>query len=267
MSTSFRPYYPDEPFLLPPDPREWLAENHLAYFVSDTVNALDLRAFYAPYEGDGRRKQPYEPTMMLKILIYGYATGEFSSRRLARKLHEDVAFRVLCAENFPAHRTISEFRKRHLDNFESVFVQLVQIAREVGLVKLGTVAIDGSKVKANASKHKAMSYDRMQAQERRLLKEIRGLTRRARKLDEQEDRKFGRERTGDELPEEIARRRDRLTMIQAAKARLEKPTGREVGARTMTRLRGKAVVDRSSGPSGSPTRRPRKTLTIPTAGS
>ncbi len=221
MSTSFRPYHPDEPFLLPPDPREWLTEDHLAYFVSDTVNALDLRAFYAPYEGDGRRKQPYEPAMMLKILIYGYATGEFSSRRLARKLHEDVAFRVLCAENFPAHRTISEFRKRHLDDFESVFVQLVQIAREVGLVKLGTVAIDGSKVKANASKHKAMSYDRMQAQEKRLLKEIRGLTRRARKLDEQEDRKFGRERTGDELPEEIARRRDRLATIQAAKARLE----------------------------------------------
>jgi transposase len=237
MSTSFRPYYPDEPFLLPPDPREWLAEDHLAYFVSDTVNALDLRAFYTPYEGDGRRKQPYEPAMMLKILIYGYATGEFSSRRLARKLHEDVAFRVLCAENFPAHRTISEFRKRHLDDFESVFVQLVQIAREVGLVKLGTVAIDGSKVKANASKHKAMSYDRMQAQEKRLLKEIRGLTRRARKLDEQEDRKFGRERTGDELPEEIARRRDRLATIQAAKARLE---GRQ---READRARGRSEDD------------------------
>ncbi len=221
MNTSFRAYHPDEMFLLPPDPREWLAEDHLAYFVSETVGALDLHAFYAPYEGDGRRKQPYEPTMMLKVLIYGYATGVFSSRKISRKLREDVAFRVLCAGNFPAHRTISEFRKRHLDDFESVFVQVLQIAGEVGMVKLGTVAIDGSKVKANASKHKSMSYDRMQKEEKRLREEIRTLTRRARKTDEREDRKLGRDRTGEELPEEISRRRGRLATIQAAKARLE----------------------------------------------
>jgi transposase len=221
MSTSFRPYNPYEPFLLPPDPREWLAEDHLAFFVSDTVDALDLRAFYAPYEGDGRRKQPYHPAMMLKVLIYGYATGTFSSRRLAQKLHEDIAFRVLGGENFPAHRTLSEFRRRHLDDFESVFVQLVRIAREVGLVKLGTVAIDGSKVKANASKHKAMSYGRMQEEEKRLRKEIRALTRQARQIDAQEDRKYGEDRTGEELPAELARRRERLAKIQAAKARLE----------------------------------------------
>jgi len=221
MSTSFRPYHPDEPFLLPPDPREWLAEDHLAYFVSDTVDALNLQAFYAPYEGDERRKQPYDPAMMLKVLIYGYATGVFSSRRIARKLREDVAFRVLSAGNFPAHRTISEFRKRHLEDFESVFVQILRIAREVGLVKLGTVAIDGSKVKANASRHKAMSYDRMQKEEKRLREEVRNLTRRARKADEQEDRKYGRDRAGEDLPAEISRRRDRLATIQAAKARLE----------------------------------------------
>ena len=221
MNTSFRPYHPDEPFLLPPDPREWLAEDHLAYFVSDTVDALDLRAFYAPYEGDGRRKQPYDPTMMLKVLIYGYATGTFSSRKLASKLHEDVAFRVLGAGNFPAHRTISEFRKRHLVDFEAVFVQVVRIAREVGLMRLGIVGIDGSKVKANASKHKAMSYDRMQEEQKRLRREIRALTQQAEKIDAQEDRQFGRDRTGTELPEEIARRRDRLATIRAAKARLE----------------------------------------------
>ena len=221
MNTSFRAYHPDEMFLLPPDPREWLAEDHLAYFVSDTVATLDLQAFYAPYEGDGRRKQPYEPTMMLKILIYGYATGVFSSRKIARKLREDVAFRVLSAGNFPAHRTISEFRKRHLEDFESVFVQVLAIAREVGMVKLGTVAIDGSKMKANASKHKSMSYDRMQKEEKRLREEIRALTRRARKTDEREDRKLGHDRTGEELPEEISRRRGRLATIRAAKARLE----------------------------------------------
>lgn len=193
----------------------------MAYFVSDTVNALNLDSFYAPYEGDGRRKQPYEPAMMLKVLIYGYATGVFSSRKIARKLYEDVAFRVLAAGNFPSHRTISEFRRRHLEDFESVFVQILRIAREVGLVKLGTVAIDGSKVKANASRHKAMSYDRMQQEEKRLREEIRGLTQRANQTDEQEDISFGHELSGDELPEEISRRDKRLVAIQAAKARLE----------------------------------------------
>ncbi len=221
MNTTFRPYQPDQPFLLPPDPREWLAEDHLAYFISDTVDAFDLAAFYAPYEGDGRRKQPYEPAMMLKVLIYGYATGVFSSRRLGRKLHEDVAFRVLAAGNFPAHRTLCEFRKRHLGDFESVFVQVVRIAGEVGLVKLGTIAVDGSKVKANASKHKAMSYARMQDEEKRLRKEIRSLTKRAQQTDDQEDRRHGQDLTGDELPAEVARRQTRLVTIQAAKARLE----------------------------------------------
>lgn len=221
MNTSFRRYAPQEPFLLPPNPGDWLSTDHLAYFVSDTIDTLDLRAFYAPYEGDGRRKQPYEPTMMLKVLIYSYSTGVFSSRRIARKLHEDVAFRVLSAGNFPSHRTISEFRKRHLEDFESVFVQLLSIAREVGLVKLGTVAIDGSKVKANASRHKVMSYERMQKEQKRLRKEIRILTRRANKTDSVEDRKYGLEFTGEEIPEELLRRRDRLAAIQAAKARLE----------------------------------------------
>jgi len=221
MNTSFRPYQPDQPFLLPPDPREWLPEDHLAYFVSDTIEALDLSDFYAPYEGDGRRKQPYEPAMMLKVLIYGYATGVFSSRKLAQKLREDVAFRVLAAGNFPAHRTLCEFRKRHLRDFEAIFVQAVRIAAEVGLVKLGTVAVDGSKVKANASKHKAMSYSRMQETEKKLRKEIRSLTRRAQKTDAEEDRRHGPDCTGDEVPAEIARRQTRLATIQAAKARLE----------------------------------------------
>ena len=221
MNTSFRAYQPDQPFLLPPDPRDWLAEDHLAYFISDTIDALDLAAFYAPYEGDGRRKQPYEPAMMLKVLIYGYATGVFSSRRLAQKLHEDVAFRVLAAGNFPAHRTLCEFRKRHLGDFEAIFVQIVRIAAEVGLVKLGTIAVDGSKMKANASKHKAMSYGRMQDEEKRLRKEIQSLTKRAQKTDDQEDRRYGKELTGEELPAEVARRQTRLATIQAAKARLE----------------------------------------------
>ena len=125
MPTRFRPYQPDQGMLLPPDLRDWLPEGHLAHHVSDLVDGLDLTAFYAPYEGDGRRKSPYEPVMMAKVLIYGYATGVFSSRGLARKLEEDVAFRVLAAGNFPSHRTICEFRRRHLSDFKALFVEVV----------------------------------------------------------------------------------------------------------------------------------------------
>jgi transposase len=221
MSTTFRPYHPDQSFLLPPNPRDWLPEKHLAYFISDTIDSLDLRPFYKPYEGDGRRKQPYEPAMMLKVLVYAYASGTYSSRKIARKIHEDIAFRVLAAGNFPAYRTISDFRKNHLSDFETVFVQLVRIAQELGLVKLGTLAIDGSKVKANASKHKAMSYDRMIAEEKRILGDIRILTKRAKKADAHEDEKYGMEGIGDDIPAEISRREDRLKKIQDAKARVE----------------------------------------------
>jgi transposase len=221
MSTSFRPYHPDQPSLFPANPRDWLAEDHLAYFIADTVSALDLRAFYAPYEGDGRRKQPYEPVMMISVLLYGYATGVFSSREIARKLQEDVAFRVLCGGNYPAHRTICEFRRRHLADFEKVFVQLIRIAQEVGLVKLGTVAIDGTKIKANASKHKAMSYGRMREAEKQLKHEIRLLTRRAEEEDAREDGLYGRDGTDVDIPAELSRRETRLAAIRAAKERLE----------------------------------------------
>jgi len=237
MPTSFRPYHPDQALLLPPSPRDWLPEKHLAFFVAETIDALNLSAFYKPYEGDGRRKQPYDPAMMLKVLVYAYASGTYSSRKIARKLHEDVAFRVLGAENFPAHRTISNFRKRHLADFESVFVQLVRIAKEVGLIKLGTVAIDGSKVKANASKHKAMSYGRMVTEEKRLRSEIRKLIKRAGKADAHEDKKYGPDGTGDDIPAELARREERLKKIVEAKTRLEE---RQKG---MDRARGRKDDD------------------------
>ena len=149
MGTSFRPYSPDQELLLPASLNEWLAEGHLAYFISDVVEELDLSAFYARYEGDGRRKSPFDPRMMLKVLIYAYANGVFSSRKIARKLEEDVAFRVLAADNFPRHRTLCDFRKQHLGAFREVFVQVIQIAREAELIRLGTLAIDGTKIKAN----------------------------------------------------------------------------------------------------------------------
>ena len=143
MPTTFRAYQPDQPLLLPPDLQEWVPPGHLAHHVSDVVDALDLTAFYAPYEGDGRRNAPYEPSMMVKVLIYAYATGTFSSRAVARKLEEDVAFRMLAAGNFPQHRTVCEFRRRHLAEFSELFVGVVQVAREMGLARFGKLSVDG----------------------------------------------------------------------------------------------------------------------------
>lgn len=220
MPTTFRRYVPEQSLLLPPSPRDWLPEGHLAYFLSDTVDALDLKAFYEPYEGDGRRNSPYDPRMMVKLLLYGYATGVFSSRKIAKKLHEDVAFRVLAGENFPAHRTLAEFRQRHLPSFQSLFVQVLEVAREAGVLQMGTVAVDGTKVKASASKHKAMSYGRMKQDQERLKGEIAELMSRAAQVDAEEDAQYGADNTGDELPEELQRREQRLGKIQEAIERL-----------------------------------------------
>ena len=225
MPTTFRPYEPDQMLLMPPALCDWLSEGHLAHHVSDLVDGLDLGVFYAPYEGDGRRKSPYEPSMMLKVLIYGYAAGVFSSRGMARKLQEDVAFRVLAAGNFPSHRTICEFRRRHLDDFKRLFVEVVRLASELGAVRFGTLSIDGTKVRANASKRKAMSYKRMVSEERRLKAEIDRLVGRAGRVDAEEDERFGVDVRGDEMPEGLKRRKDRVEAIREAvreaKSRLE----------------------------------------------
>jgi transposase len=221
MPTSYRSYLPDQGLLLPTSLSEWLPEDHLAYFINDAVEAMDLDAFHARYEGDGRRRQPFDPRMMVKVLIYGYASGVFSSRKIARKLSEDVAFRVLSANNFPAHRTIREFRQLHLPEFCALFVQVVKLAREAGLVKLGRLGIDGTKIKANASKRKAMSYGRMRDEEARLEREIAGLLKQAEALDRSEDAQHGSEGDDGGLPQELKRRADRLKVIQAAKERLQ----------------------------------------------
>ena len=202
MPTSFRPYQPEQSFLLPPSPADWLSEGHLAHFVSDMVDQLDLKAFYAQYEGDGRRKQPYEPRMMLKVIVYSYMTGTFSSRKMARRIEEDIAVRYLAAGNFPSHRTICDFRVAHLEAFGLLLVQIIRIAQEAGLVKLGRIAIDGSKVRASASKHKAMSYDRMNSEEKKLEEQIAALLDQAAEVDAREDAEYGPDRRGDELPEE-----------------------------------------------------------------
>lgn len=202
--------------LLPAALQDWLPEGHLAYFINDTIDSLDLGAFHARYAKGGPRNQPYHPAMMVKVLVYGYATGVFSSRKLARKLHEDVAFRVLAAGNFPAHRTICDFRALHLEELSGLFVQVVKLARECGLVKLGTIAVDGTKIKANASRHKAMSYERMQKAEAELKEQIDALLARASAVDETE-----KNEPELDVPAEIARRENRLAVINAAKERLE----------------------------------------------
>ncbi len=216
MPTSYRPYEPEQVMLLPAAPQDWLPPGHLAYFIHDTIDTLDLSAFYARYEGGGARNQPFHPAMMVKVLVYGYATGVFSSRKIERRLHEDLAFRMLAAGNFPKHRTIRDFRALHLKEFSELFVQVVRLAREMGLVKLGTVAIDGTKVKANASRHKAMSYGRMQHTEAELKKQIHALLARAKATDEAEAQEPELD-----IPSEIERREARLEAIRQARQRLE----------------------------------------------
>jgi len=221
MAKTYKTYLPDQDLLLPPSLRDWLPENHLAYCVSDVVDQLDLAAIEAVYEEEDRGQPPYHPRMMTKILLYGYCVGVFSSRRIQKRLVEDVAFRVLAAGNQPDFRTIADFRKLHLQALEKLFQQVLRLVLEVGALKLGRVALDGSKVKANASKHKAMSYGRMEETEKRLREEVRKLLKQAEAADEEEDKRYGRERRGDELPEELQRRETRIARIQEAKKALE----------------------------------------------
>ena len=221
MGKSYRPYYPDEELLLPPSLRDWLPEKHLAYFVSDVVDNLDLSAMDAVYGSEKRGQPPYDPLMMTKVLVYGYCVGVFSSRRIERRLVEDIAFRVLAADNQPNFRTISDFRKIHLKTLEGLFEQVLKIALEAGAMKVGRVALDGTKVKASASKHKAMSYDRMLEKEKQLKGEVKRLLEQAEAADAEEDALYGKDRTGDELPAELERRETRLKKIKEAKRALE----------------------------------------------
>ena len=221
MAKTFRPYVPEQDFLLPPSLREWLPADHLAYFVSELVDQLDLAAILAPYEQEERGYPPYHPVMLTKVLLYAYCVGVFSSRRIQRRLSEDIAFRVLAADNHPDFRTIADFRQRHLPALDGLFVQVLRLAREAGAVRVGRVAIDGSKVRANASKHKAMSYGRMVEKERQLEQEVHHLLTQAEATDTQEDVQYGRDRRGDELPEELRRRETRLARIREAKRVLQ----------------------------------------------
>ena len=221
MSKTFRPYEPDQIFLMPASLREWLPGNHLAYFVSDVVDQLDLSAIMERYAREERGYPPYHPAMMVKVLLYAYCTGVASSRKIEKHLCEDIAFRVLAANNTPDFRTISDFRKDHLKALAGLFLQVLRLCQKTGLVKLGHVALDGTKIKANASKHKAMSYKRMKEEESRLESEVMELLKKAEVVDEEEDQRYGKNKRGDELPKELAFRESRLKKIREAKASLE----------------------------------------------
>ena len=217
----FIEYTQDQDFLLPPSLLDWLPEDHLAYYISDSVDSFDLSEWELSYATEtGSGAPPFPPRMMLKILLYGYSVGVFSSRKLAARCVEDIAFRYLSGQLQPDFRSILKFRKRHLARFEKLFVQTVQLAQESGLVKLGRIAIDGSKFKANASKHKAMSYKFMCAQEEKLAKEIAEILERVEAIDEAEEKEFG-DYNGYALPDALAHRQKRLDIIQAAKARIQ----------------------------------------------
>ena len=215
MSKTFRPYEPDQLLLLPPALSDWVPDEHVARFVSEVVDALDLSAIEDTYSEE-RGYPPYHPRMMVKVLLYAYCTGTYSSRRIAEKLVDSVALRYLAAGNSPDFRTISDFRKRHGEALSELFTQVLRLCRRTGLVKLGRVAVDGTKIQANASKHKAMSYGRMKEAEARLQGEVDELVRRAEEADEHDDRQYGRDKRGDELPAELARRESRLKKIREA---------------------------------------------------
>lgn len=221
MAKTYRPYFPEQDFLLPPSLREWLPEGHLAYFVSDMIDQLDLGAIESYYEREERGYPPYHPRMMTKLLVYGYCVGVFSSRKLEKRAVEDIGFRVLAAGNEPDFRTVSEFRRIHLKSLEGLFEQVLRLALRLGAMKLGRVAIDGSKVKANASKHKAMSYRRMEEEEKRLKAEAHRLLTEAERVDKEEDKRYGRSKRGDELPAELERREQRMRRIAEARRELE----------------------------------------------
>jgi len=236
--TRFKPYQPNQLLLLPPDMKQWLPEGDLAYFIMDMVNQLDLSAIYNSYDGTKGGQPPFDPKMMTGLILYCYCIGLPSSRKIEKATYGRVAFRVLTADQHPDHDTISEFRNRHLKALSGFFVQILQLCQQVGLVKLGHVSLDGTKVKANASKHKAMSYGRMVKKLDELEEEVKRLFAEAEAVDEAEDALYGKGKRGDELPEELRFRQSRIKKIKEAMESLEKE------AQTKARAKRKEIAEK-----------------------
>src|SRR5271157_2193260 len=227
MEKTFKSCDRKQMLLLPPSLLDWLPKGHLVHFILDVVEQLDLSKIYASYQGNGRGQPPYEPGMMTALLFYAYCSGVPSSRQIEKKTFEDVAFRVIAANRHPDHDSVCEFRKRHLKALAGLFVQILRLCQEAGLVKLGHVALDGTKIKANASKHKAMSYGKMKKKKEELEKEVSELLKNAEAVDKEEDKKYGKGKKGWDLPDELKRRETRLEKIKAAMSALEEEARQE----------------------------------------
>jgi transposase len=259
---TFKPYTPDQLLLLPPALQDWLPEDHLALFISDVVDhALDLSSILATYEtSDGRGQPPYHPALMVKLLVYAYCTGKPSSRKIEQATYEEVPYRVLAANQHPDHDSIAAFRQQHLAALAGLFTQVLALCQRAGLVRLGHVALDGTKVLANASKHKAMSYGRMAEAERTLAAEVAALLAQAQQVDAAEDARYGQGRRGDDLPAELARRESRLAKIREAKAALEA----EARAQAALAARQRQAETAGRKPKGRPPRVPDPAQAMPT---
>ncbi len=249
---NFRVYNPEQLMLMPPDLAQWLPEDHLIYFVREVVRQLDLSSIYADYDGSKGGHPAYHPEMMVGLLLYGYCVGIASSRQIEKACKENIPFRVLSANEHPDHDTIAEFRRRHLSALAALFVQGLQLCQKAGLVKLGHVSLDGSKVKANASRHKAMSYRRLQKSVEELETEVKRLLEEAEKTDTAEDQRYGKHRRADELPEELRHKERRLAKIKEAKEALE----REARQRAEQQKREQEKKNREGHRSGPPPKVP-----------
>jgi len=230
MNYNFRSYNPKQLYLLPPSLDDWLPQDHLARFISETVDQMDLSALITAYRSNGQGSAAYHPAMMVKILLYAYCMGIPSSRKIAKALVDDVAFRWLAAGNFPDFRTISEFRKRHLRALQDLFPQILLLCKASGLVKAGIIALDGTKVKANASLSRNKTYEQLSKQEKRLKEKLEALLEQAEKTDQEEDRLYGSKR-GDELPEDLSTAEKRLAKIKEAKKYLEQEARKKAEAK------------------------------------
>jgi len=244
---TYRPWEPQRYRQEAQSPEAKLPEGDVVFFLLDTVPQLDMRPFYAPYEIETRGAPPFDPAMMVCLLLYAYCVGVFSSRKIALACERNLAFIAIVGQDRPDFRTISDFRTLHLEAFKEVFVQVVRLAGEAGLVHLGNVSTDGTKIQGNASRHKAMSYGYMQKEVERLREEIETLVTQAYQQDEAEEAVLG-SRRGDELPAELARREDRLATIEAAMRRLEARAKAEADAERQRRAEVEAERARTGTP-------------------
>jgi transposase len=260
----FKPYQPSQLLLLPPDMKQWLPDDHLVYFVMDVVSQLDLGTIHCCYDNSKGGQPPFDPRMMVSLLFYSYCIGLPSSRKIEKATYERVAFRILTADQHPDHDTVADFRKRHLQALGGLFVEVLRLCQQVGLVKLGHVSLDGTKVKANASKHKAMSYGRMEKKAEELEAEVKRLLTKAQTVDDAEDAIYGKGKRGDELPKDLRFKQDRLRKIKEAMKSLEQQAKAEADAkREEIRRKELSLAKKPKEPTGDPASKAQRNFTDP----